>query len=434
MSNKTVFISYRRDVAGKAIARTLKQELTHRGYDVFLDVDNVDGGHWEAQILAQVPSRAHFLLVLTPGALDRCADENDWVRREFLSAVQHGRNIVPVREESVDVAAMSTACPEPVKGIFDFQIATLQHGSFESDVEKLVTRFIAPHQAPSEKSGGGGSTFQADISRIIKYAPAELIGRESETKRLDDAWDQAVRDDAKHPHVLTFVALGGEGKTSLVAKWVADLAHRDWPGCDIVFAWSFYSQGAREQVAASSDLFLKEALTFFGDAEMANSPQGAFDKGRRLAQLVGQRRALLILDGVEPLQYAPTSTAHAPGQLQDQGLAELLKGLAASNHGLCVVTTRYSLPDLQAFWQATAPEVKLLRLSREAGVHLLKMLGVRGSERHGASRRSDPASSLPTNSDPRRAPCGSQTEPLNEYEQLVEDVQGHALTLNLLGS
>ena len=77
MSNKTVFISYRRDVAGKVIARTLKQELTHRGYDVFLDVDNVDAGHWEAQILAQVPSRVHFLLVLTPGALDRCAEEND---------------------------------------------------------------------------------------------------------------------------------------------------------------------------------------------------------------------------------------------------------------------------------------------------------------------------------------------------------------------
>jgi hypothetical protein len=34
------------------------------------------------------------------------------------------------------------------------------------------------------------------------------------------------------PRVLTFVALGGEGKTSLVAKWVADLAHRDWPGCE----------------------------------------------------------------------------------------------------------------------------------------------------------------------------------------------------------
>ena len=123
-----------------------------------------------------------------------------------------------------------------------------------------------------------------------------------------------------------------------------------------MFAWSFYSQGTREQTAASCDVFLAEALSFFGDPATAGSAQGAFDKGRRLAQLVGERRALLILDGLEPLQYAPTSPT--PGELKDQGLAALLKGLAATSLGLCVVTTRYSIPDLRAYWQTTAPEVR----------------------------------------------------------------------------
>ena len=171
-------------------------------------------------------------------------------------------------------------------------------------------------------------------------------------------------------------------------------------------------------------MFLAAALTFFGDPEMAGSAQGAFDKGRRLAQLVGQRRALLVLDGLEPLQFAPTSPT--PGELKDQGLAALLKGLAGSSRGLCVVTTRYSIPDLKAFWQTTAPEHELQRLSLAAGVALLKKLGVQGSERPGASRRSEPTR------DPRLAPGGSPS--LNEFEQLVEDVRGHALTLNLLGS
>jgi tetratricopeptide (TPR) repeat protein len=80
----------------------------------------------------------------------------------------------------------------------------------------------------------------------------------------------------------------------------------------------------------------------------------------------------------------------------------LLKGLASSNNGLCIVTTRYSIPDLKAFWQTTAPEVKLLRLTKEAGVALLKSLGVKGLK--------------------------------HEYEQVVEEVKGHALTLNLLGT
>ncbi len=254
--------------------------------------------------------------------------------------------------------------------------------------------------------------LKADIGRIIKYAPAELIGREAETKLLSDAWDQVARGEKKRPHVLTFVALGGEGKTSLVAKWAADLAHQDWPGCDAVFAWSFYSQGTREQTAASSDLFLAEALTFFGDAAMAGSAAGAFDKGRRLAQLAGERRALLILDGLEPLQYAPTSPT--PGELKDQGLTALLKGLAANSHGLCVVTTRYAIPDLRAFIGKTVREENLTRLSTEAGVALLQSLGVKGSPR-------------------KTIPSVDGRELWNEYEKLVEDVKGHALTLNLLG-
>jgi hypothetical protein len=224
----------------------------------------------------------------------------------------------------------------------------------------------------------------ADISRIIKYAPAELIGREAETKLLNDAWAKAQNNETKRPNVLTFVALGGEGKTSLVAKWAADLAYQNWPGCDAVFAWSLYSQGTREQVAASSDVFMKEALTYFGDPAMAGSAQGAFDKGRRLAQLAGERRALLILDGLEPLQYAPTSPT--PGELKDSGLAALLKGLAANNKGLCVVTTRYSIPDLRAYWQSAAPEVNLLRLSKEAGVALLRSLGVTTGRRRSSRR------------------------------------------------
>jgi len=209
--------------------------------------------------------------------------------------------------------------------------------------------------------------------------------------------------EPRRPRILTFVALGGEGKTSVVASWAAELADQNWPGCDAAFAWSFYSQGTREQLAASSDLFLKEALSFFGDEEdkqFAASSAGAFEKGQRLAGVMGQRRCLLILDGLEPLQYAPT--APTPGELKDQGLTALLKGLAANNHGLCVVTTRYSIPDLRGYRRTTAPEIELTRLSRDGGVSLLRKLSVNGTQK--------------------------------EFEQLVEDVLGHALTLNLIGT
>ncbi len=69
MSAKTVFISYRRDAAGKSFARSIAQELTHRGYDVFLDVDSLDAGAWAAQIDREVPARSHFLLLADAEAL-----------------------------------------------------------------------------------------------------------------------------------------------------------------------------------------------------------------------------------------------------------------------------------------------------------------------------------------------------------------------------
>lgn len=401
MNQNTVFISYRRDLVGKSFARLIERELSYRHYDVFLDVDCLGAGMWEDQIIAQIQDRAHFLLLLTPGALDRCADENDWVRREFLLAEKHGRNIVPVLKESVVIQDMLRLAHQDMQSLFEYQAITIGHETFPGDIEKLISRFIVVHKAP-EESISTIPDFQIDTSHfdVFKYAPAELFGREDETRILNDAWNHVIENKSNRTNILVFVAFGGEGKTSLIAKWAADLAHRRWIGCEAVFAWSFYSQGTKEQTTASSDLFLKQALIAFGDAEMADSEKHVSEKGKRLAQLIGAKRALLILDGVEPLQYSPASPMR--GKFRDLGIAALLKGLAAFSSGLCVVTTRYSIPDLKAHWQSTVQRKELNSLPKQAGVQLLKSFGVHGTQ--------------------------------TEYEQLVEDVHGHALTINLLGS
>ena len=202
-----------------------------------------------------------------------------------------------------------------------------------------------------------------DISRIFRYVPEKLIGREAETQLLDDAWTKARNDEPSRPHVMTFVALGGKARLARRAHWAAELAYKGWPGCEAAFAWSFYTQGTREQMAASSDLFLKAALEFFGDAEMAGSNQSAYDKGRRLARLVGEKRALLVLDGLEPLQYAPTSPT--PGELKDEGLKALLKGLAHTVIAASASSPRvFRSPDLRAFGKAPRRRLKLKVLER----------------------------------------------------------------------
>ncbi len=80
--------------------------------------------------------------------------------------------------------------------------------------------------------------------------------------------------------MVSLVAWGGVGKSTLVNKWLEHMAADNYRGARRVFAWSFYSQGTN-QPATSADLFIAEALKWFGDADPA---QGSpWDKGGRLA-------------------------------------------------------------------------------------------------------------------------------------------------------
>ena len=44
----------------------------------------------------QIEARAHFLIILTPGTVERCAEPGDWLRREIEYAIDKQRNIVPL--------------------------------------------------------------------------------------------------------------------------------------------------------------------------------------------------------------------------------------------------------------------------------------------------------------------------------------------------
>jgi len=104
---KTVFISYRRTNAPWALA--LYQHLTHHGYDVFFDYLSIASGDFERVLLESIKARAHFIVVLTPSALERCADPGDWLRREIETALETRRNIVPLMLEGFDFATPTLA-------------------------------------------------------------------------------------------------------------------------------------------------------------------------------------------------------------------------------------------------------------------------------------------------------------------------------------
>ncbi len=104
---KTVFISYRHTNAFLALA--ICQNLTHSGFDVFLDYQGIASGDFERVILENIRARAHFLVLLTPSALERCDTPGDWLRREIEEALETRRNIVPLMLEGFDFSAPAIA-------------------------------------------------------------------------------------------------------------------------------------------------------------------------------------------------------------------------------------------------------------------------------------------------------------------------------------
>ncbi|GAB4570674.1 MAG: hypothetical protein Kow0077_05340 [Anaerolineae bacterium] len=142
MEQKTVFISYRRDKS-KHLARAIYLDLTHHGWDVFLDVTTIDSGDFDRIILNQIKARAHFVLLISRGSLERCQNQGDWLRREIEEAVRLERNIVPVIEEGADFEHEMGYLPEGLRAVIRKKNGLpLPHFFFDAAMEMLRTRFL----------------------------------------------------------------------------------------------------------------------------------------------------------------------------------------------------------------------------------------------------------------------------------------------------
>jgi hypothetical protein len=219
---------------------------------------------------------------------------------------------------------------------------------------------------------------------------SNVFGREEDIAFLDGAW---ANQDV---NVVTIVAWAGVGKSTLVNHWLRRMATDHYRTAELIFGWSFYRQGTSGETS-SADEFLDAALTWFGDPDPRLGT--AWEKGERVAKLVAPRRTLLVLDGLEPIQNPP---GPQEGRVREPSLQALLRELAAFNKGLCVITTRLPVADIADHEGTSAPRRDLERLSSDAGVKLLRALGVVGHD--------------------------------EELRSASDEFSGHSLALTLLGS
>ncbi|MCB9958812.1 MAG: TIR domain-containing protein [Rhodospirillaceae bacterium] len=277
-----------------------------------------------------------------------------------------------------------------------------------TDIANELSRMLAAWTPTTPKPPRGPKTSSTpdplDIDRLPDTPNRKLVGRAAELALLDAAWA------SPGTHIVSLIAEGGVGKSALVNEWLTRLQDNGYGGAEAVLGWSFYSQGSKDRMT-SAEPFLNWAV-----AELGLRPAGndATAKAKAIAQAMADRRVLLVLDGVEPLQDPPGPTY---GRLRDTGLRTLLRRVAAQPAGgsgsLIVLTSRAPVADIEKWHGAgndgTAPSHRLDTLSPEAGAELLRDVIMLD------------------------APVGARPPTQKELEAASREFGGHALSLGLLG-
>jgi serine/threonine protein kinase len=207
----------------------------------------------------------------------------------------------------------------------------------------------ASHVVTRKRPGKPGPK-KVSIARL-PVTGSNVFGREEDIAFLDRAWANP------QTNVVTIVAWAGVGKSTLVNHWLRRMAAEQYRSAQLVFGWSFYRQGTSGPSSAA-DEFFDAALAWFGDPDPRIGT--AWEKGERLAKLIANRRTLLVLDGLEPLQNPP---GPQEGRVRESSFQALLRELAAFNKGLCLITTRLPVADIADHERTTAFRLDLEQLS-----------------------------------------------------------------------
>ena len=409
MTTPTVFISYsHKDEDWKDRVVTHLRVLQMQDMlDVWDDRRIEAGDEWHSEIENALNAASVAVLLVSANFLTSKFILGEEVPRLLERREKEGVRIFPVIVKpcawtQVKWLARMQARPKDGK-----PLAAGNEYQIDADLAAIAEEIAALIKQAGKGVTPGSAPLGPDKISTAKLpsTSSDLFGREKELALLDAAWNphpnpppSASRTGEGKTNVLTLVAWGGVGKSALVNRWLAQMAHQNYSGAERVYGWSFYSQGAAEGRQVSADPFIAAALEWFGDPEMARSAASPWQKGERLAELVKQQRTLLILDGLEPLQNPPPVET---GCIKDPGLTALLRELARQNPGLVVITTRLAVEDLQDFVGSSTVEVDLDNLSTEAGAAYLKHLGVIGTP--------------------------------SECEEVSHEYKGHALALTLLG-
>ena len=130
-----IFISYRR-VGGRDIARNVTERLILKGFNTFFDYDSMRDGKFNDQIYHAIDQCKDFVLILSPGALDRCCNSDDWVRAELEYALSRNKHIILLATEGFE--NFPDNLPDELSDLRLIQFHYLDNRFYEASMKSLI--------------------------------------------------------------------------------------------------------------------------------------------------------------------------------------------------------------------------------------------------------------------------------------------------------
>lgn len=133
------FISYRRD-NGFLMAQIVHDKLAEKGITTFLDLEELRAGKFNEKIYEAIEDCDNFILVLPEGALNRCVDPEDWVRKEVLSAIQKKKKIIPIMCEGFDWPRdLYEKLPKEIASLEDYNAVKSSQDYLGAMIDRIIS-------------------------------------------------------------------------------------------------------------------------------------------------------------------------------------------------------------------------------------------------------------------------------------------------------
>jgi len=239
-----IFISYRRD-GGEHLAGRVKDALERRGFSAFLDVEDLKSGKFNEALLRKIEDATDFIVILTPGCLERCKNEGDWLRREIRHAIEKKRNVVPVLARGFEMP-IAAALPNDIADLPEYNGITPAHELFEASIDRLASKYLKARKNATPQHPAASPPLDLTLTPRTLARLAELVrtGTPEEVDQLVRGLKLTISPVAKRA-------------ASRFIDWLGRYNHPGYATIgEPLYSWLTADSGA-DQVAEDWTLFLR---------------------------------------------------------------------------------------------------------------------------------------------------------------------------------